>query len=131
MPSPYRTNDLPGTLAESGSRFPPEGEFTDRGIATLAEAAECIGGQLGFAGDRQAALLAALLVRHLIQSRPRVFEKLPRWLSGGIPGDIGNIVCGELNKLLGDLKNKYHFSGLDQVQEALYTNPLVKRFLRS
>ena len=44
MPPSYRVNQIPdGSIGELGNAM-PEIEFLDRGILTLAEGAECLGG---------------------------------------------------------------------------------------
>jgi Domain of unknown function (DUF4365) len=62
MPHSYRVNEAPtGGTIEIGLAV-AEPAFLDRGILTLAECADCIGGQLGRLGDLSGSLRAALLV---------------------------------------------------------------------
>ncbi len=131
MPPSYRVNQVPDdSIAEVGYGE-PEPEFLKRGILTLAEGAECIGGQLGRQGDLSGALRAALLVDHLQRNYGAVFTKLPRW-ADRLPADLGSIVCRGLNEALADQQDtQYLYRGLEEVQKALEDNPIVRRFLTS
>jgi hypothetical protein len=132
MPHSYRTNEAPpGSIVEVGLRA-PEPEFMKRGIQTLAESAECVGGQLGNLDDPSGALRAALLVDHLTTKYPQIFANLPRWRGTRIPADLGTNVVQALNKFIEDQGGTpYLYRGIDEVQKALDNDPLVKRFLAS
>jgi hypothetical protein len=130
MPHSYRTNEAPpGSIVEVGLRA-PEPEFIKRGIQTLAESAECVGGQLGNLDDPSGALRAAILVDHLTKTYPNVFANLPRWQGERIPADLGRIVVQALNRFLENQGGTpYLYRGIDEVQKALDNDPLVQRFL--
>lgn len=129
MPYEYRVNQLPpGSIGELGSAA-PEHSFLRRGILTAAEGAECIGGQLGRSGDLQAALYAALFVDHLQRTHPDAFAGVLRWRHR-LPGDIGQIVCGGLNRALSDAADPpYMYRGIEAVTTSLASDPLVARYL--
>jgi hypothetical protein len=132
MPHSYRTNDAPpGSIVEVGLRA-PEPEFMKRGIQTLAESAECVGGQLGSLDNLAGALRAALLVDHLTTKYPDIFANLPRWRGTRIPADLGTNVVQALNKFIEDQEGTpYPHRGIEEVQRALDNDSLVKRtFLR-
>lgn len=132
MPHSYRTNEAPGGgIVEVGLRA-PESEFIKRGIQTLAECAECVGGQLGSLNDLSGALRAALLVDHLTKTYSDVFANLPRWQGVRIPADLGRIVVQALNRFLEEKGGTpYLYRGIDEVQKALDDDPLVQHFLTS
>ena len=122
-------NEIPNTgIGEVGNAV-PEAEFLGRGILKLAEGAECIGGQIFRQGDRVGALRATLLVHHLWKTYAKAFEGSGRW-TGSLPGDMGMLICKELNDSVEDPKILvYVFRGLDAVGAALEDDPVVRRFL--
>jgi len=127
MPPSYKVNEVPSSgIGELGNAVPDD-DCLRRGILTLAEGLECIGGQLGRRGDRRAALLAALLLDHIQKEQPSHFEGEPRW-QHRVPGELGEIVCGGLNALLPS-PVPYRYAGIDVVMKALVGDPLVGRFL--
>jgi hypothetical protein len=130
MPPSYRTNEMPDqSIAELGNAV-PEQPLLHRGIATLAESAECIGGQLARSGDRAGALRAALLVDHLQTNYEEAFENRLGW-SHRVPGILGSIVCDGLNKATdGSQEPPYKYQGLEVVEEVLDNADIVKRFLQ-
>ncbi len=130
MPHSYRVNEAPGGGVIEIGLAVPESDFLNRGILTLAESAECIGGQLGRLGDLSGSLRAALLVDHLTRKYPQVFANLPRWRHERVPADLAMIVVNGLNKVVeGEERSSYLYRGLDEVQKALESYPLVQRFL--
>jgi hypothetical protein len=130
MPYSYRVNEGPGGGVTEIGLAVPESKFLSRGILTLAESAECIGGQLGRRGDLPGSLRAALLVDHLTRIYTQVFGDIPRWQGQRVPADLAMIVVQGLNKVSED-KSSYLYRGLDEVQKALENYPLVQRFLAS
>jgi hypothetical protein len=127
-PYSYRVNEVPsGSVVEVGLAV-PEPEFLDRGIRTLAESAECIGGQLGRLGDLSGSLRAALLVDHLTGKYPQAFANIPRWQNERVPADLATIVVQGLNEVSED-GSGYLYRGLAEVQKALEEYPLLQRFL--
>jgi len=131
MPVSYRVNEIPRSgIGEIGLAEPPEVAFLNRGIASLAEGAECIGGQLDRIGDRSGALRAALLVRYLQQKYGEAFGNLPRWAGGSMPGDLGTRVCQRLKSIAEQMGvgQPYFYRGIDEVAKTLENDPLVKRF---
>ncbi len=128
MPDSYRVNEIPArAIGELGYAM-PEPKFLDRGIARLAESAECIGGQLFRLGDRSGALRALLLVYHLWKKYPEVLGNQPRW-RGSIPGDLGTEVCRLLNDNVLNHPGGYLYEGLDAVLKTLESDAGVARFL--
>lgn len=126
MPVPYRVNELPTTgIGELGNAV-PELVFLARGILRLAEAIECIGGQLGQRGDRAFALEAALLLDRIQKEHANVFEGDNRWRNR-VPGLLGQIVNQGLNGALGN--SAYLYAGLDAVETTLASDPLIKKYL--
>lgn len=131
MPPSYRTNEMPDqSLAGLGDAVPAR-SFLFRGITTLAEIAECIGGQMARSGDRAGALRAALLVDHLQRNYKEAFENRLDWRHR-VPGILGLIVCDGLNKTTnGSQEPPYKYQGLDAVQKVLDNADIVKRFLQN
>jgi hypothetical protein len=122
MPACYKVNQVPGSsMGELGNRAPELSHVT-RGITTAAEAAECVGGQLGCLGDKFAALLAALFVDHLHKNYKEAFGDALRWRRR-VPGDLGNLVGS-------GLRESYEGGGVDSVAAVLANDPLVKKFLQ-
>jgi hypothetical protein len=107
----------------------PERTALKRGILTLAESVQCIGGQLGQIGDRSGTLLAALLLDHLQIHYPDMFHDSVRWQSR-MPGQLGHIVCSSLNQVMPtDQTIQYYYQGLEAIEAILANDPLVKRYL--
>src|SRR5258708_2180261 len=52
-PLPYRVNQVPGASIVEAGNAAPQGEFLNRGLLTLAEGAEGLGGQLYRVRDRK------------------------------------------------------------------------------
>lgn len=129
MPYEYAVNQMPGSFGEMGLRSPPELQLR-RGVLAAAEAAECIGGQIGHGGDRFGALLAGLFVNHLQRRYPTAFNNQLRW-GTGIPADLGKVVCDGLNGLLNGRPPKYRNEGIDAAEGALRKIPQVAAFLRA
>ncbi|PZR86010.1 MAG: hypothetical protein DLM68_10285 [Hyphomicrobiales bacterium] len=96
-----------------------------RGLFRLAEAVECIGGQLGNSGDYAFALKAALLLDHIQTEYKDVFADNNFWRDR-VPGWLGIVVNDRLNRALGDAG--YLYAGLDAVEETLATDPLVQKY---
>lgn len=132
MPHSYRVNEAPGGGVIEIGLAAAEPHLLDRGILTLAESAECIGGQLGRLGDLSGSLRAALLVDHLRTTYPQAFAKSPRWEHNRVPADLSMIVVHGLNKVVEPQEgSSYLYRGLDEVQKALENLPLVQSFLAS
>jgi hypothetical protein len=133
MPMSYRVNEIPrsGGIGEVGLSLPENPELLNRGIVSLAEGAECIGGQLDRLGDRAGALRAALLVRHLQMRYDKAFANLPRWSGSSMPGDLGTKVVQRLNSIAEQMGPgpTYYYRGIDEVGKALEDIPLVKQFV--
>lgn len=132
MPVSYKVNQRPNiALMQEAGNAVPEREFLNRGISTLAEGAECIGGQLARLGDLPTALRAALLVDNLRKIYGQQFDNAPRWLAERIPADLGMFIREHLNKALGEEGASYQYTAIDRVQEALDNLQLVKNFYES
>lgn len=128
MPYRWRVNEMPdGGVLEIGNAVPEPDELR-RAILTLAEDAECVGGQLFRLNDRPGALRAALLVYHLWRSHKNIFENEPRW-RGVIPGDLGGKVCDAVNKAIGLKEGGYRYQGFEDIGKALESDAAVKKLL--
>lgn len=133
MPSNYTVNEIPSPncdWTEQGTSSPRD-ELLRRSIFKLSESLECIGGQLGFHGDRRGALLATLLADHIRRQHSPVFSEMQtsfsRLSSARLSMKLHEIIDG-LNQQL-DEPADYVYAGLDQVNKALDALPLVKRFI--
>ena len=127
MPASYRVGEIPASgIGEVGNAIPSD-DCLRRGILTLAEGLECIGGQLGQRGDRKAALLSALLLDHLQKQNGPVFEGQPRWRHR-VPGQLGSFVCSGLNECRPSPAS-YRYGGIDAVMGAFLEIPPVDCFL--
>jgi hypothetical protein len=130
IPLPYRVNEMPpSTIYEMGNATPPD-QFVKDGILTLAEDAECLGGQFHRRDDRMGALLALMLVRHLRRKYDPLFDGEPRW-QAGFPADLGMVVNPALNVAAGRPGGRAEFYGVDQLQVFLEQNQIVKKFLEN
>jgi hypothetical protein len=130
MPLPYRVNELPNESVVEAGNAAPQGEFLNRGILTLAEDAECLGGQLYRLLDRQGALKALLLVSHLRQRYADVFQNQLRWNQATLPGELGAVVSKALNEaVLDEQEPRDELEGIRKIDEAIEANPIVRRFL--
>jgi hypothetical protein len=127
MPPSYTVNEVPSSgIGELGNSVPSD-ECLRRGVHTLAESVECIGGQLGRRGDRRGALLAALLADHVQKRHAHLFVDAQRHV-GRLTGELAMIVADGLNRVL-DRSVAYRYEGFDQVTKALDADPLVNGFL--
>jgi hypothetical protein len=52
MPTPYSTNEVPRKGIGEMGLGNPEPEFIERGLDRLAEALQCLGGQLAVTSDK-------------------------------------------------------------------------------
>jgi hypothetical protein len=130
MPLPYSVNEMPQSLVEAGNAAPKE-EFLKRGILTLAEDAECLGGQLFRSGDRSGGLRALLLVDQLRQKYPNAFDNEWRWNQKQLPGDLGALVNKKLNEAVQGEQVRDGREGIREVQKTLEANFVIRRFLES
>jgi hypothetical protein len=128
MPDRYRVNELPvnSGIVEQGMTRPTPEQLT-RAVLTLFEAADCVGEQLRLRGDRAGAIRAALLTRHLRQSRPADFETDPRWRNGASSGVETGVSYG-LTDALGSTAS-YVFENLDKVISVLDAIDLVAKYV--
>ena len=130
MPLPYRVNEMPpSSIYEMGNATPPD-DFVKDGILTLAEDAECLGGQFYRKGDRIGGLLALMLVRHLRERHDGAFEAQPRWQTG-LPADLGLVVNRALNDAAGKPGGRADYYAVDQLRALLEQNPVVRNFVES
>lgn len=132
MPVSYKTNQVPSSgIGELGSSS--GSDFLKRGLTTLAESAEFMGGQLYNRGDISGAIKAILLVRHLLKQYPASFQDIARWRGGSIPGDLGLVVADRLNSLAARLGYgaSYVHLGADTIANSLENDPLVKEFINT
>jgi hypothetical protein len=123
-PGHYKVSELPSVDSRLGLTL-PDLDLLTPGLFRLAEALECIGAQLGNHNDCEFALKATLLMNHVQKKYKHVFGHDHFW-NARIPGWLGNIVLNRLNKESG--KSKYHYAGLDALEKAFTSIPLVKKF---
>lgn len=128
MPPSYKVNEVPESGIGEIGNFVPNDDCLRRGIRTLVESVECIGGQLGGRGDRRGALLAALLADHVQKRHARLID--PPMRAGRLSGQLAMIVADGLNKRV-DKPVDYRYAGLDQVHKCLDADPLVHRFVNN
>ncbi len=79
-PQKYFTNVVPSdsAIVEQGMQLPTTDQQL-QSIKTLVEVVDCVGHQMLAQGDRQAALYACALLRHLRQTKGDVFDDDLRW----------------------------------------------------
>jgi hypothetical protein len=125
-PSSYETNKLPSTDTQLELGY-TDNEIVKRGLFRLAEAIECIGGQLAhpYRGNLAFGLEAAMLVDRIQKEFPDVFEDNHFWQMR-VPGLLSMYVVTRLRQAHGI---GYHYSGLDAVEAALADVPLVRKYL--
>jgi len=125
-PHGYKTNELPFTNTQLDLSQPRD-EDLQRGLLRLAEAIECIGGQLARRprDNRAFGLEAALLLDRIQREFPDVFKGNPFW-NMRVPGNLNQYVVSRLRQTS---ENGYLYSGLDAVEAALADIPLVKQYL--
>jgi hypothetical protein len=126
-PQSYETNKVPSTDTQLDLSYIDD-QILKRGLLRLAEAVECIGGQLALphCGNYAFGLEAALLLDRIQTTFPDVFEGNHFWQTR-VPGSLNQFVVTRLRQALGG--TGYHYSGLDAVEEALANLPLVQKYL--
>lgn len=125
MPTPYVTNEMPNGIGEMGNAQPTTDQLK-RALHRLAEALECVGGQLGQGGDRMFALEAALLLDR-IQKKYRDALKGDILLEQRIPGQLGRVLNDGLNRAVGDAS--YLYAGFDRIVRLISDVDPLKRFV--
>ena len=127
MPASYTVNEIPRDrpLSEQG-RWKVTPQQLSRAIMTLVEVADCVGHQLLGAQDREGALYAALLLRHLTEKRKTDLASDPRWSTGITPGGLSAIV-DELNASMPGAD--YRFAAIDSLRRLLQEHPVVTQYL--
>jgi hypothetical protein len=125
-PTSYKTNELPSTNVQMGLAY-VDGEILKRGLRRLAEALDCIGGQLAHPsqGKLLLGLEAALLLDQIQKEFPSAFDGDHFW-NQRVPGLMNTFVVSPLRNAHGV---GYHYSGLDAVEEAVANVPLVQKYL--
>ena len=127
MPAKYRTNEIPthsGFIEQGKWKVTPE-QLT-RALHTLVEVVDCVGHQLHGAGDRESALHAALLLRHILSVRQPELANDPRW-SLGVSPSLVTEVARELNDPI--CSEGYAFEGLDKLATIVLELTPVKKYL--
>jgi hypothetical protein len=126
-PQSYETNKVPVTNTQLDLSY-TDHEILKRGLFRLAEAIECIGGQLAhpYRGNYAFGLQAAMLLDRIQKEFPRVFESNPFW-QHRVPGLLNQFVVTRLRQVHG---TGYHYIGLDAVERALANIPLVRKYLK-
>jgi Domain of unknown function (DUF4365) len=109
-PQSYETNKMPATTTQLDLSY-IDRTILKRGLLRLAEAIECIGGQLAhpYSGNRAFGLDAAMLLDRIQREFPDVFEGNHFWQMR-VPGSLNMYVITQLRESFG---NGYHYSGLD------------------
>src|SRR5215471_765663 len=112
-PHSYNTNELPSTSSQLDLLY-ADNEVLRRGIFHLAEALDCIGGQLAhpYRGKLEFGLEAALLLDRTQKEFADVFDG-SHWWNTRIPGWLNTYVVQRLRAAHG---SGYHYSGLDAVE---------------
>jgi len=125
-PQSYKTNKMPVTNTQLDLSY-IDHKILKRGLLRLAEAIECIGGQLAhpYSDNRAFGLDAAMLLDRIQREFPDVFEGNHFWQTR-VPGSLNMFVITRLKEAYG---NGYHYGGLDAVETALANVPLVKKYL--
>lgn len=132
MPAEYEANIAPtnSALTEQG-RWRVTPQQLKRAIGTLIEAVDCVGHQLLGDGDKESALYAALLLRHLFSHGKVDLASDPRWSQGVWPGVVHE-VAHKLNAALTNTKpTTYLLEGLDEVAKTLHALEPVRKYLDS
>jgi Domain of unknown function (DUF4365) len=126
-PGSYETNKMPSTDTQLDLSYIDQ-EILKRGLLRLAEAIECIGGQLAhpYTDNRAFGLEAAMLLDRIQREFPGVFKGNQFWHTR-VPGSLNMFVVTALNRAYG---NGYHYSGLDAVEAALAKVPIVETYLK-
>jgi Domain of unknown function (DUF4365) len=127
-PNSYKTNKVPSTDTQLELLY-TDSQILNRGISRLAEALDCIGGQLAHPtrANYGFSLNAALLLDRLQKEFPSAFEGNHFWQTR-VPGLMNMYVVTRLAQASGA---GYLYGGLDAVKEALENIPLVKKYLAS
>jgi len=130
MPDKYRVNE--GAVAEAlieQGRLQLSPAQLKRALQTLVEVVDCVGNQLRVTGDRERALYAALLLRHLFSVRQEELASDPRWSMGVSPSVVSQ-ATRELNRELMEAGTSPDlFEGLDQTADLVRGLPLVAKYL--
>jgi hypothetical protein len=125
-PHSYKTNELPSTNSQLGLAYVDD-EILKQGILRLAEALDCIGGQLAHPhrNNLRFGLEAALLLDRIQKEFPSAFEG-NHWWKTRVPGLLHICVVNRLHTAHG---TGYAYSGLDAVEAAVANIPLVQKYL--
>jgi hypothetical protein len=127
-PQSYETNKMPSTNVQLGLSYVDD-QILKRGLSRLAEAIECIGGQLAhpYRSNYAFGLEAAMLLDRIQKEFPSAFEGDHFW-NTRIPGLLNMYVVSRLRQAIGN--TGYHYSGMDAVETALANVPLIQRYLK-
>jgi hypothetical protein len=124
-PHAYKTNKMPSTTVQAGLLHVDD-DILRRGIVRLAEALDCIGGQLAHRGKLLPALEAALLLDQMQKDFSSAFDG-NQWWNHRVPGWLNTLVVRRLLDHAGGAG--YLYSGLDAVETRLANIPLVQKYL--
>jgi hypothetical protein len=134
MPDRYTVNEMSATpsIGQISYGAPPP-EFLNRGLLRLAEALECIGGQIGMTmgdrgSDRAFALEAALLLDRIQTKYPDVFKDNLLW-GHRVPGQLERIVVRGLNDASEQKQGCYLYAGLEAVEKMIADDPLIRKYV--
>jgi hypothetical protein len=119
---------MPSTNVQLGLSYVDD-QILNRGLSRLAEAIECIGGQLAhpYRSNYAFGLEAAILLDRIQKEFPSAFEGDHFW-NTRVPGLLNTFVVTRLRQAVGD--TGYHYSGMDAVETELANIPLVQRYLK-
>lgn len=115
MPTNWTTNQKPSLGFAEVGLYPERPAQIALGIRRLADAADCIGDQLGNLGDMRASIRAALLIDHLWRNHGPAFQGAPEWANrphGRVSGRVIDALTG------GDELSDLH-APIDEVQQQL------------
>ena len=130
MPADYKVNEIPtGRATVYQGRWKVTEPQLTRAVRTLVEVVDCVGHQLLGGEDREAALYAALLLRHLTTKRKSDLESDTRWAQGSTPGGLSAVIDELKAAVSTNLKGGYLFQEVDDAMEALRSLPVVTSYL--
>jgi hypothetical protein len=125
MPPSYAVNEIPSSGIGIQQLAHASPDLILRGLHSLGEAVECIGGQLA-QKDPELALKAALLLDRLQSQYPDAFKDDPLFRFR-VPAFLGQFVTSRLNQAIGG--NSYRYAGLEEVERRMAADSLIATYL--
>lgn len=129
-PHAYRTNEVPNAgITEQGMVKPTPAQMR-AAVRTLVEAVDCVGHQMFADGDREAGVLAALLLRHLRTARRAQFVGDLRWNPESASGFETTLMFALNEELMPGEQPQYVGESFDKVAKQIALTELFARFTR-